>query len=157
MFARLYLEVLLHYLIGFLVQAPHYVDTKSLGHVASPTLACHLPEGHGDPGALLTQSFLPTFLIFSRNLHFPVESRYFFHIFLSVKSSEVLSKYIFWQNFSNQFHVRSWRWILWEGKRASLALTKVLQLQCYPRQEGLELVGVYQEKKGWEKTQQFAV
>lgn len=91
---------------------------------------------------------------FNQLLWFPAEICVFhwkagiFHIFILVKSLGFLSKYIFWQDFFNQFHVRSWSQVLWEGKRAALALAKVLQLQCYPRQEWLELVGVCQEKKG---------
>lgn len=121
------------------------------GRVASPTLHVARQEDM----VILGHFWLK---VFNQLFWFSVAISVFqwkvdiFHIFLLVKSSGVLSKSIFWQNFFNHFHVESWSQVLWEGKRAALALAKVLQSRCYPRQEGLELVGVCQEKKGGKKT-----
>ena len=112
------LEVFLHYSMGFIVQVPHYFNTNS--SLDTP----HLP--HFMLLARRTWWSWDTSDSFNQLFWFSVEICVFqwkediFHILLSVKSSGVLSKYIFWWNFFNQFHMGSWSWVLWEKSSFSL-------------------------------------
>lgn len=150
MFTILYLGVLLHHLMGFLLHAPHYFDINSslktlhLLHCMSLSRRTMMILWH-----LWLKSLQPSVLIFTRICIFQWKAD-IFHLFLSVKSLGVCQN-----TFSSIFLSISFTWEAEAescGKgRSSFTLGYGFEIAILPQTGGPGISGCLSGEKGREK------
>lgn len=154
---RLYLEALLHYLMGFFTQVSHpFYTNGSLDILHLPHCMLLTMRQYQDSSE---SSFSANIFDFQQKSLFSSGKQVFFYIiFLLVKCSAFFVKIYFVAGiFQTVPHRKLKQSPVGEGRRTALALTKFCNLHFYSRQEGLELVGVCQANGKKKKNESSSV